>query len=156
MNTTIMDLLPTLSDLLVWQAKAAAVLLVTLGATVAMRTAPSRWRRRVLAWGLSFALVLPLVGAAAGPSVGVELPVTAIDLPSLAIDGAPSAGPVAALTHDATMVTTAAAVESSWTPSWSTILVGLWLGGLLLGASRVLRGLVGSVMLRRDSLVPSG
>ncbi len=150
-----LDSMLSLSTLLAWQAKAAAVVVVALGLWWALRHASARLRRGVLAWGLLGAMALPLLAAGLGPQVGVVAPAP-LELPSLAV--------ALDATHTTATATTAVPVPSpsaivaaepaSRSLPWASLLVAVWLCGMTIGALRVVAGLAGGVLLRRKAVAP--
>ncbi|MCH9682437.1 MAG: M56 family metallopeptidase [Deltaproteobacteria bacterium] len=152
-----MDTLLPLSALLTWQAKAAAVLLVTLAGSWALRRTSARVRRTVWAAGLLGAVLVPLAGILLESTVGV--PATAsIELPSLALALDATAAPTTAASASTanTVAVAPAASASAWASiPWSALVVGVWLLGTIVMVGHVVVGMVGGSSLCRRTTEPS-
>lgn len=138
------------TSLLGWHARAAAVLAVTVLATLALRGARPRLRHTVLAVGLIAAVVLPTIAAVSPVSWAVEVPTHPAAEPSKAT--LPELPAVAA--SELPALSSRPAVEAD-PIDWRSLLVGVWLAGALLGLGRAFVSGVGAWSLRRGAGAPS-
>lgn len=133
-----------------WQMKAAALLGIVLGSSWLPRNAPTSWRRRILAWGLALAVVLPVAADLGSKTTDVAISLPALDMPTLMVSSATRSEGVAEPPVEA-----ATAVSGGGQPSWSVWFVGLWCVGVVVGLLALVRSLVGSLMLGRGARRPS-
>ena len=139
------------TSLLGWHLRAAAVLAVIVLAALALRGAKSRVRHGLLAAGLIAAVVLPSVAAVAPVSWAVEMPTaTAVETSPAPLPELPA---VAA--SDLPVLSSPAVVQPERSIDWRSLLIGVWLAGVLLGLGRALASALGAWSLRRGAGSPS-